>query len=64
MHCRAILALIVAETKSQVGLHGVEAVVLQPIRSYLVGEADTAPLLPHIKEDARLHLAYRPQRGF
>src|SRR4051794_32300015 len=36
---RAVLALVIAETEGKVGLHGIQAVVLQAVSSYFVREA-------------------------
>src|SRR5688572_33353727 len=44
----AVLALVVAEAEGKVGINRVITVVLQSVCAYLVGEADSAPLLPHV----------------
>ncbi len=59
----AVVALVVAEAEGEVGLHGVEAVVLQAVGADLVQEADAAPFLPQVEQDAVLHLPDRLERG-
>ena len=55
----AVVALVVAEAERQVGVDGVEAVVLQPVRADLVDQADAAALLAQVEHDALVHLADR-----
>ena len=47
-----IVALIVLETERHIGIDRVEAGILQPIRLHLVGEAEPAPLLVEVEDDA------------
>ena len=47
-----VASLVGAEAQCAVGLHGVQALVLQGIGSELVAQADAPPLLRHIQEHA------------
>ena len=49
------MPLVVAESQHLVGVHGVQATILQGVGTQLVGQADTAPLLGQIKQYPAAH---------
>eukprot|EP00601_Ochromonadales_sp_CCMP2298_P003367 CAMPEP_0173191178 /NCGR_PEP_ID=MMETSP1141-20130122/12746_1 /TAXON_ID=483371 /ORGANISM="non described non described, Strain CCMP2298" /LENGTH=259 /DNA_ID=CAMNT_0014115349 /DNA_START=380 /DNA_END=1159 /DNA_ORIENTATION=+ len=51
-----VLAQLLQEAQVRVGVHSVHAPVLQPVRSHLVDDADAAPLLLQVYDDASLLL--------
>ena len=52
-----VVALVVAEAQRQVGVHRVEAPVLKGVGLHLVEQADPAPFLTHVEDQAALHRA-------
>ncbi len=59
-----VVAFVVAEAQRQVGLHGVEALVLQAVGADLVDQPDAAAFLTQVEHDALVHLADHLERGF
>jgi hypothetical protein len=58
----AVVALVVGEAESLVGVDGVEPAVLERISADLVGEADAAPLLTEVEQHAPAAAANDVQR--
>src|SRR6202171_3132948 len=59
-----VVALVVAKPERDVGVHRVEAPVLQRVGAHLVDEPDAAPFLPEIEEQAPRHRCEPAQRDF
>jgi len=59
----SIIAQIRFEAQSRIGIYGVAPVVLQFIGSDLVDQADAAPFLAHINNDALPRIADHSHRG-
>ena len=57
------VALVVGEAEPEIGVDRVEALILQRIGPELVDQADAAPFLPQIEEDAPARGGDRGQRG-
>src|SRR5438477_5404665 len=57
-----VIALVVAEAEREIGVHGVEALVLQRVGADLVDQADPAALLAEIEEQAARHRG-QPAQG-
>ena len=52
-----VVALVVAESERQVGVHGVEPAILERVGAHLVDEADPAALLAQVQHEAALACA-------
>ena len=63
LRAEAVLAQVGREAELEIGLHRVEALLLQLVGVDLRGEADAAPLLPHVEQDAAAGLLDLLQRG-
>jgi hypothetical protein len=59
---KAIIAQIGGEAEPGIGLHCIEPFFLQLVSVDFRGQANAAPFLPHIKEDAVSFLGDLPQR--
>ena len=62
--CEFIIARIVRKTEPLVGLHGIEAAVLQLVSLQLVQQANSAALLRQIEDHARRLLRNLAKRKF
>src|SRR5687768_18212367 len=61
--CRLlVISLVVGEPEPEVGLHCVEAAVLQRISPELVAESDAPPLLPEVEQHAASRRCDQPER--